>query len=84
MGYFSNGCEGDAYERKYCDRCIHQDGPDGDSGCAVWLAHLMHNYDECNKPNSILHSLIPRSKFGNAKCRMFIAKQEATDGSNHV
>lgn len=67
MGYFANGTEAMAYEARYCDRCIHQDDP-----CAVTLAHLLHNYDECNKKESILHLLIPRLPDGeNAQCAMF-------------
>lgn len=67
MGYFSNGTEGMLYEEEWCDRCTHQEG------CAVWMAHLIHNYDECNKKDSILHMLIPRKKdgLGNEQCRMF-------------
>lgn len=76
MAYFSNGTEGDLYEGRYCDRCLHQNGPDGNSGCAVWLAHMLFNYEHCNDENSILHILIPRSKdgLGNEKCRMFADK----------
>ncbi len=71
MGYFSNGTEGMDYEARYCDKCIHQE-----QGCAVWLAHMMHNYDECNNEKSILHILIPRNKEGwNEKCKMFHAKK---------
>ncbi len=73
MGYFSNGTEGTDYEARYCDRCIHQGGEDG-AGCAVWLAQMLYNYDECDKPESILHILIPRTEddLGNEECRMFI------------
>jgi hypothetical protein len=68
MGYFSNGTEGMDYEEQYCTRCVHR------QGCAVWAAQLMHNYAECNKPDSILHELIPRAKgeIGNEECRMFV------------
>lgn len=67
MGYFANGCEGEAYEEKYCQKCIHY------IGCTVYYAHLEHNYNECNNENSILHILIPRNKDGwNEKCTMFI------------
>jgi hypothetical protein len=71
MGYFSNGCEGMDYEEQYCSRCVHQATDNG--GCAVFLAHLLHNYDECNNDKSILHLLIPRSKdkLGNEQCAMF-------------
>jgi hypothetical protein len=78
MGYFSNGTEGMAYEAEYCDRCIHQDGKDGESGCAIWLAHMLHNYDECNKKESILHLLIPRGDgktCWNEECAMFVEKK---------
>jgi len=69
MGYFSNGTEGMMYAEQYCYRCIH--GKEG--MCAVMLAHMTHNYDECNKPDSILHMLIPRKEggIGNEECRMF-------------
>lgn len=73
MGYFSNGTEGMAYEEQWCVRCAHHEG------CHVWLAHLLHNSAECNKEDSILHLLIPRSKDGlsNLKCNLFIPKQTA-------
>ena len=73
MGYFSNGTEGMMYEEAYCNRCLHQGPPDG-PGCAIWLAHMLYNYDECNKKESILHLLIPRTKdgLGNEQCTMFI------------
>lgn len=74
MGYFSNGTEGEMYEAEYCSRCIHQKPDEG--GCAIWLAHMLHNYEECNKKDSILHLLIPRAKDGpwNDQCRMFVEK----------
>lgn len=68
MGYFSNGSEGMDYEERYCAHCLHYEG------CPVWLAHMIHNYDECNNEGSILHMLIPRSKdgLGNERCAMFV------------
>lgn len=75
MGYFSNGTEGMDYELRYCDNCVHQNGPDGTTGCAVWLAHSLYNYKECNNPESILHLLIPRVGLGNDQCRMFLQKK---------
>lgn len=75
MGYFSNGTEGELYQEDYCDRCIH-----GQDGCAVWFAHEMYNYDECNNKNSILHLLIPRSEdgLGNEQCRMFVERGDSS------
>ena len=71
MGYFSNGSEGDAYENAYCSKCVHQ------VDCTVLLAHMIHNYEECNKKESILHILIPRDERGvNGKCTMFYGKQK--------
>ncbi len=68
MGYFSNGTEGMDYEGRYCARCVHN----GD--CAVWDAHMQHNYKECNNEESILHILIPRNEKGwNDQCKMFVA-----------
>lgn len=78
MGYFANGSEGEAYEAMYCRRCVHEND---DSGCAVWDAHLMHNYDECNKPESILHLLIPRGEHGgNLQCKMFVERGRSGGG----
>ena len=77
MGYFPNGDAGIFYEEEYCSKCIH--GPEAverrgdDNHCVVWLAHLLHNYHECNKPDSILHMLIPRTEpLGNERCKMFL------------
>ncbi len=75
MGYFSNGTEGMGYEEIYCSRCVHQNGPDGKSGCAVWLAHLLFNYKLCNSKDEgaqILGLLIPRDEHAqNKQCTMF-------------
>lgn len=81
MGYFSNGTEGQSYEAQYCNRCAHE-GPEDGPGCAVLLAHLLYNYDECNNENSILHILIPRSEDGlsNEECQMFIRKSQGEQG----
>ncbi len=69
MGYFANGTEGESYYEQYCERCIHE--AEGRQ-CAVWLAHLVHNYKECNNNESILHQLIPRDGCANKQCEMFI------------
>lgn len=71
MGYFSNGTEGESYRVEYCSQCIHDQA---DGGCSVWLLHMLNNYAECNKPDSYLHVLIPRSKDGlsNEACSMFV------------
>lgn len=76
MGYFSSGSEGMDYEEHWCRRCLNGDG-EGAGRCVVWMLHELKNYDECNKPDSILHYLIPRTKdgLGNGKCEMF--KQRA-------
>lgn len=69
MGYFSNGTEGMDYQRRYCDRCVHDINQD----CPVWLLHQIHNSAECNKPDSFLHVLIPITKDGlyNDQCKLF-------------
>lgn len=59
-----------SYEDHYCCQCIHQ------PNCAVWSAHLLKNYDECNNKDSILHILIPRNEKGeNEKCTMYIERR---------
>lgn len=77
MAYFPNGTAGMAYEEEWCSRCVHQNGPDGESGCPVWGLHLIHNYDECNKPDSFLHILIPNDGLHAGKCRMFHENRKA-------
>ena len=76
MGYFSNGAEGGDYHAQWCSRCVH----DVEENCPVWLAHLIHNYSECNNEESILHLLIPRSESGldNEQCRLFWPIEEGT------
>ena len=69
MGYFPNGTAGMDYEAKYCEQCVHQE-----PGCAVWLAHMLRNYDEANNDDSILHMLIPLDGVQNKQCRMFHPK----------
>lgn len=73
MGYFANGTEGESYQARYCCNCLHDQ-----STCTIWYLHMMHNYAECEKPDSWLHELIPRSKDGcdNERCVMFIQKPE--------
>lgn len=72
MGYFSNGTEGMIYEDQYCSKCVHN------GGCAVWDAHLIFNYQECNNDKSILNFLIPRSEddVWNEKCAMYYEKDQ--------
>lgn len=75
MAYFPNGTAGDAYHEEYCSQCIH-DQQEG--GCPIWFLHGLHNYDECNKPQSFLHILIPRTpdKLSNEVCSMFLPSLE--------
>ena len=72
MGYFPNGTAGEMYDEAFCKRCIHH------GNCAVMEAHLVHNYAECNNPDSILHMLIPREKGGihNEQCLMFVERNK--------
>lgn len=73
MGYFSNGSEGHDWEAQYCDKCRHMLE---DYGCPCLMAHMLWNYDECNKPESILHKMIPRERLGNGKCFAFAEKPD--------
>ena len=42
MGYFSNGTEGELYQRQWCDRCIHRDDYEAGTFCEVWSAHIFY------------------------------------------
>jgi hypothetical protein len=81
MGYFPNSTAGMDYEEQYCSRCIHGWAHKEDGMCAVWLLHMLHNYKECNKPDSFLHTLIPLKKegLGNAQCAMFVEDKGRPD-----
>lgn len=68
MGYFSNGSEGADWESDNCSECVHE------SDCAALRAHKVHNYKECNNPDSILHLLIPYKDGVNGECRMRYVK----------
>lgn len=69
MGYFSNSTEGELYEAKHCNRCIHQRKGDGERDCAVWEAHLLYQDDE---GQDILDFLIPQGDGNeNLECTMF-------------
>lgn len=70
MGYFPNGTSSEIYQARFCDHCRHM--ADAEKGCAVWDAHLVHNYAECNNDESILHMLIPRDGIDNGQCAMFL------------
>ena len=76
MAYFSNGTEGMDYESEYCDKCVHNHP---EHGCPCLAAHDYWNYEECNKADSILHKMIPRSedKLTNEQCIFF--KEPATN-----
>lgn len=65
MAYFANGTEAMIFEEQFCSRCVHGDD------CPIMLLHMIHNYDECNNPNSMLHVLIPRKGAFNGDCSMF-------------
>lgn len=45
MGYFSNGTEGEMFEARWCERCVHQDESEDSIGCPVWWLHLMWNQE---------------------------------------
>lgn len=65
MAYFSNGAEGADYRHNYCNHCLH----DIDHGCALYLAHLMHNGDK------VLNVLIPQKDGVNGDCQMFVPRR---------
>jgi len=81
MGYFSNGTEGEIYQDKYCQHCAHWPDSSDDGGCHVWLAQLIHNYDQEGTAKSVLNLFIPRSEDGlsNLECEMFWPKVPGPD-----
>lgn len=81
MASFSNGSEGCAYEAAYCDRCVnYRDKGDGRGpGCAIWDAHLLFAYEECNSNSNakeILDMLIPETEGRPGECSLFQAADD--------
>ena len=70
MGYFSNGTSAEIFHDEHCCHCKHWTTDKDEPMCPVWIAHFIHNYDECNNDASILDELIPKDC---SKCNMFIA-----------
>jgi len=77
MGYFPNGTSGELYQDEFCSRCLFSNRREGIS-CPIWRLHLVHNYDECNKPDSFLHALIPRDGIDNERCKFFVDRGDLT------
>ena len=75
MGYFPNGTDGEMYCEQYCDNCVHNLE---EHGCPILALHWLYNYDECNKPDSILHEAIPRDDKGYNKQCIFYQEQPKT------
>ena len=84
MAYFSNGAEGEMYEERYCNRCIH--GPEYDSvppvDCPILTLHSVWNYDAIDKNRNgrdkkyALEMFIPTGKNGFAeRCKMFVERK---------
>lgn len=84
MGYFSNGSEGDMYEKKYCSKCVHAPDYKKSLDCPILALHEIWNYeqhgeDDVSKEKKlILESFIPQTEgHCNCQCTMFVeAKQE--------
>jgi hypothetical protein len=79
MAYFSNGTEGEMYDRQYCDRCIHQAEEESTDECPVKFLHMIDNYDQCgdsDRSKSVklrLELFIPTGKDSfPEQCKMFI------------
>lgn len=70
MGCFSNGTEDSQYQDRWCSKCHHWIET---HGCPCWSAHELWGNGECNKPESVLHKMIPRSEDGlsNKACLFF-------------
>ena len=88
MAYFSNNDEYEYWAKDNCHICKHwynidpeTPGWDSRNNCPIEYAHLLYNYEECNKKDSILDSFIPRTKngLGNEQCTFFIKQEPEVD-----
>lgn len=77
------------FEEQWCSRCVHRNGPDGTTGCAVMLAHILFSYELCNEKEDegkqILDMLIPIDKehCDNDGCQMFHEGEAVRDPHEH-
>ena len=78
MAYFSNGSEGEVFDRQ-CDRCKY-----GDDCCPIAWVQVDYNYDACNNKvaTEILNSLVKQD--GTCAMREMFKKDFATDGSKQL
>lgn len=84
MAYFPNGESGRDYQRRWCEKCLHWPENPEDGGCDVWLAHLLHNYEDGARET--LNTLIPEKDGVPQECRMFLlrAAYQALAGDDHA
>ena len=78
MGYFSNGDEGDWFDRQYCSKCIHAPNYEKLIDCPVLTLHSLWNYeqnrDETKKTS--MDILIKRTANGlSNECQMFVKRK---------
>jgi len=86
MAYFSNSSEGDVYEARYCQRCVHNNDEDG---CPVMMLHFVFNGTQVAAANRaynkqeigddgsavaymMLSELIPEKDGFPTQCKMFV------------
>lgn len=80
MAYFANGTEGEIYESKYCENCVHDDTMN-DKFCPILLLHMDWNYEQfsAERKEQILNLFIPRDDNGlngNGECVFFTEEME--------
>ena len=63
MAYFSNSCEGDAFEAQ-CDKCKF-----GKEACPIALVQAEYNYEACN--NKTARAILDALVKDNGTCTMF-------------
>lgn len=74
MGYFPNGMSAYGYQEQYCLKCVNwRDNGSGSEGCPIMDLHALHGYEDCNKPESMLHFLIPKETM---ECSMYQAQSQ--------
>ena len=80
MAYFANGDEGEYYQERYCERCVHNSGNSAKM-CPVLELHMIWNYDAVGQnadqtKRQALNTLWPRTGAHNDDCAMFHPKEQ--------
>jgi len=76
MAYFANGTEGQHYQNRWCEKCVHFNRV---YGCPMLSAHMDFPAEGIYRPSSVLHCVIPMKGVQPQKCAYWVDIKEVED-----